>query len=80
MYYYSFSEQNPLVELLKYAIWFAKEKADFDVFNCLSIMDNHQFIQELKFGCGDGTLSFYLYNYKIKDMYLPPSMVGTVLV
>ena len=65
---------------MKFAIWYAKEKAGMDVFNCLSIMDNAQFIQELKFGCGDGTLNFYLYNYKIKDMYLPPSLVGTVLV
>lgn len=80
MYYYSFSEQNSLLEIMKFAIWYAKEKAGFDVFNCLSIMDNAQFIQELKFGCGDGTLNFYLYNYKIKDMYLPPSLVGTVLV
>lgn len=80
LYYYSFSEQNSLLEIMKFAIWYAKEKAGFDVFNCLSIMDNAQFIQELKFGCGDGTLNFYLYNYKIKDMYLPPSLVGTVLV
>ena len=65
---------------MKYAIWYAKEQGDFDVFNCLSIMDNAQFIEALKFGCGDGTLNFYLYNYKVKDMYMAPSLVGTVLV
>ena len=80
MYYYSFSDQNPLVEIMKYALWYAKEQANFDVFNCLSIMDNALFLNELLFGCGDGTLSFYLYNYKVKDNYLPPNMVGTVLV
>lgn len=37
---------------------------EFDVFNCLTLMHNKTFIEELKFGAGDGELQFYLYNWK----------------
>jgi len=40
----------------------------FDVFNCLDLMDNSLFIEELKFGAGDGHLNYYLYNWKCRDM------------
>ncbi len=36
----------------------------FDVFNALSLMDNALFLEELKFGPGDGQLHFYLFNYR----------------
>lgn len=39
-------------------------KAGFDVFNALSILDNHLFLDDLKFGPGDGFLNYYLYNYR----------------
>jgi len=38
--------------------------AGFDVFNALSLMDNMQFVDELKFGKGDGLLNYYLYNWR----------------
>ncbi|OSD08620.1 N-myristoyl transferase [Trametes coccinea BRFM310] len=38
--------------------------ADFDVFNALTLMDNACFLQDLKFGQGDGLLNFYLYNWR----------------
>lgn len=40
------------------------KKNKFDVFNCVSIMDNSLFVEEQKFGGGDGQLHYYLYNYK----------------
>ncbi|PNH44318.1 hypothetical protein VD0004_g3333 [Verticillium dahliae] len=36
----------------------------FDVFNALSIMDNGLFLEQQKFGPGDGQLHFYLFNYR----------------
>lgn len=40
-------------------------KADnVDVFNCLTSQDNPLFVQECKFGAGDGYLNYYLFNYK----------------
>ncbi|KAI0362380.1 N-myristoyl transferase [Trametes cingulata] len=40
------------------------EKAGFDVFNALTLMDNVCFLRDLKFGQGDGLLNFYLYNWR----------------
>lgn len=35
-----------------------------DVFNALTSQDNALFLEDLKFGPGDGFLNFYLFNYK----------------
>lgn len=40
------------------------KKHKFDVFNALSLMDNGLFLDDLKFGAGDGQLHYYLFNYK----------------
>ncbi|EAW10274.1 glycylpeptide N-tetradecanoyltransferase swoF [Aspergillus clavatus NRRL 1] len=40
------------------------KKAKFDVFNALTLHDNPLFLEQLKFGAGDGQLHFYLYNYR----------------
>ena len=55
---------NNLNEVMKLALVKAKEQ-DFDVFNALDIMDNGTFLEELKFGVGDGYLYYYLYNWRI---------------
>ncbi|VDD90603.1 unnamed protein product [Enterobius vermicularis] len=52
-------------------------KAGFDVFNALDLMDNSEFLEDLKFGIGDGNLQYYLYNWKCPDMV--PGKVGLVL-
>ncbi|KAI0595493.1 acyl-CoA N-acyltransferase [Biscogniauxia sp. FL1348] len=36
----------------------------FDVCNALSLMDNGLFLEEQKFGPGDGQLHYYLFNYR----------------
>lgn len=56
---------------------FAKE-ADFDVFNCLDVMENKKFLENLKFGIGDGLLHYYLFNWRIRD--IGPEDLGIVLV
>ncbi|KAJ3409726.1 hypothetical protein HDV05_004283 [Chytridiales sp. JEL 0842] len=53
--------------ILKDALIQAKNNG-FDVFNCLNLMHNTQFIDELKFGKGDGQLHYYLYNYRCRDV------------
>ncbi|KAG1877950.1 N-myristoyl transferase [Suillus subalutaceus] len=40
------------------------DQAKFDVFNALTLMDNCSFLENLKFGAGDGLLNFYLYNWR----------------
>ncbi|EXJ81427.1 glycylpeptide N-tetradecanoyltransferase [Capronia epimyces CBS 606.96] len=42
------------------------KKAKFDVFNALTLHDNPMFLEQLKFGAGDGQLHHYLYNWRTK--------------
>ena len=35
-----------------------------DVFNALNQMENETFLSKLKFGSGDGSLNYYLFNWK----------------
>ena len=51
-----------LNELIHDMLILAK-KYEFDVFNALTLMDNGLFLDQQKFGGGDGQLHFYLYNY-----------------
>ena len=43
-------------------------QAGFDVFNALDLMKNKSFLDNLKFGIGDGNLQYYLYNWKCPAM------------
>ncbi|KAK9462137.1 acyl-CoA N-acyltransferase [Lipomyces oligophaga] len=52
-----------LMDLFNDALILAK-RLDFDVFNALTLLDNPLFLEELKFGGGDGYLHYYLFNYK----------------
>jgi glycylpeptide N-tetradecanoyltransferase len=44
----------------------------------LDLLDNHNIISDLKFGVGDGTLQYYVYNWQCAEM--PPADVGLVLL
>ncbi|ETI29156.1 hypothetical protein G647_01609 [Cladophialophora carrionii CBS 160.54] len=44
------------------------KKAKFDVFNALTLHDNPLFLEQLKFGAGDGQLHHYLYNWRTKTI------------
>jgi glycylpeptide N-tetradecanoyltransferase len=55
--------QKHLGALVQDALILAR-KAGFDVFNALTLLDNSMFLEDLKFGAGDGHLNYYLFNYK----------------
>lgn len=55
--------KSRLDQLVNDALILAK-KAKFDVFNALSLMDNALFLEQQKFGPGDGSLHYYLFNYR----------------
>lgn len=65
--FYYFANANPLTELMRDALIVAKQH-DFDVFNCLNIMNNDEFVDKLMFGIGDGKLHYYLYNWQCRSM------------
>jgi glycylpeptide N-tetradecanoyltransferase len=75
--YYNVSNTVSSEELMRNALILAKQR-EFDVFNALDIMENEQFLKNLKFGIGDGNLHYYLYNWRIPEC--KPSQIGIVLV
>jgi glycylpeptide N-tetradecanoyltransferase len=75
--YYNVAGEHSLEDLMKDALIIAKQKG-YDVFNALNVQENESFMDELKFGVGDGNLHYYLYNWRIHQ--LKPKDVGMVLV
>ncbi|RKO90580.1 type-i n-myristoyltransferase with bound myristoyl-CoA and inhibitor ddd85646 [Blyttiomyces helicus] len=61
------ADMKRLQTLIKDALILAK-KSNHDVFNCLDLGQNGTFIEDLKFGRGDGNLHYYLYNYRCKPV------------
>ncbi|KAK8729301.1 hypothetical protein OTU49_008752, partial [Cherax quadricarinatus] len=74
--FYNVSSATPWKVLMKDALVTAKN-SDYDVFNALDLMENSEFLEELKFGQGDGNLQYYLYNWRCPKMV--PQKVGLVL-
>ncbi|XP_037795690.1 glycylpeptide N-tetradecanoyltransferase-like [Penaeus monodon] len=71
--FYNVSTATPWKILMKDVLITAKN-SEFDVFNALDLMENSQFLDELKFGQGDGNLQYYLYNWRCPNM--TPQKVG----
>ncbi|SAM06982.1 hypothetical protein [Absidia glauca] len=66
-----------LNELVLDALIMAK-RFGFDVMNGLQLMDNGLFLQQQKFGAGDGFLNYYLYNWRCPDV--EDNKVGLVML
>merc|ERR1712151_1397545 len=75
--YWNVATTVSLAELMYDALILAKQQ-DFDVFNALNVMENDQFLKDLKFGIGDGFLQYYLYNWKCPK--IEPCGIGLVLL
>lgn len=76
LFYYA-TTKNTLTDLVRDLLISAKND-EFDVFNCLDILENQKFLEELKFGIGDGNLFYYLYNYKCPE--IKPDKLGLVML
>ncbi|KAJ1948661.1 glycylpeptide N-tetradecanoyltransferase [Linderina macrospora] len=66
-----------LVQLMQDMLVLAKA-AGFDVVNCLHMMDNREFLEEVGFGPGDGFLRYYFYNWRARAF--DPSKIGLVML
>ena len=75
--YYCVNMTGPVGAVVSDLLVMAK-KHHYDVFNCLEIMDNSTFLQDLKFGPGDGLLHYYLFNWAMPA--ITPDKLGLVLV
>ena len=65
--YYMVPGKYSAKELMKDALIAAKNKG-YDVFNCLDVQENKQFLEELQFGIGDGHLHYYFYNWRVQKL------------
>jgi glycylpeptide N-tetradecanoyltransferase len=75
--FYNVATTLSWVDLMKDALILAQQ-AGADVFNALNLMDNEEFLAQLKFGMGDGNLQYYIYNWACPEM--KPDKVGIVLL
>jgi len=74
--FYNVAKKNDLSDLMHDALVIAKND-NYDVFNALNLMNNGTFLEDLKFGIGDGNLNYYLYNWKCPS--IEPEKIGLVL-
>ncbi|KNC49571.1 glycylpeptide N-tetradecanoyltransferase [Thecamonas trahens ATCC 50062] len=75
--YYNVATSVELKTLMNDALILANS-AGFDVFNALDLMDNADFLTDLKFGKGDGHLQYYTFNWRTAPT--TPSKIGLVLL
>lgn len=74
-YLYYRTDRN-LIEMISDLMCFAKSEG-CDVFNCLNIMGNSEFLDKLGFERGTGHLRYYLYNWRTQ--WIEPNEVFFVL-
>lgn len=77
LFYYGVSDTTKLEPIVQALLTKAKE-AGFDVFNALDIMDNQVFLKALNFAIGDGSLHYYLYNWKTS--LITPDKIGVAML
>ncbi|KAA0192750.1 Glycylpeptide N-tetradecanoyltransferase, partial [Fasciolopsis buskii] len=75
--FYNAATVTPWPALIQDMLIMAKQ-LKFDVFNALDLMENKKFLEELKFGVGDGNLHYYLYNWRCPSAQ--PPEVGKLIV
>lgn len=75
--YYSCARTVPLKSLF-YEALIAAKNANFDVFNTVDILNNSEFLSDLKFCPGDGKLHYYFYNWSYPSV--EANKVGLVML
>eukprot|EP00536_Pseudo-nitzschia_multiseries_P002630 jgi/Psemu1/184004/e_gw1.35.192.1 len=75
--FYNVATTTSLTDLMRDALSLANATG-VDVFNALNLMENQEFLEELKFGKGDGNLQYYVYNWSSPSM--KPTDLGLVLL
>lgn len=66
--FYYFAESKESLRSLMAECLCVCSSLGYDVFNALNIMDNWDFFRELGFISGDGSLNYYLYNWKTSSI------------
>lgn len=77
--FYTVANTTPLQQLMQDAMIMAVHKG-YDVFNALDLLENASFLKDLKFGVGDGTLQYYLYNWRMTGTPIAAAETGLILL
>jgi len=77
-YCYYYAHTTISLETLIQNLLIESNNQKCDVFNCLDIMDNVSFFENLKFDIGTGNLNYYLYNYGLGKCN--PNDVGVIFL
>jgi hypothetical protein len=77
--FYTVARTVPLAQLMQDAMVLAVGKG-YDVFNALDLLENETFLKALKFGVGDGTLQYYLYNWRVGGTPFAANETGLILL
>merc|ERR1712238_280682 len=75
--YYNVATSMTLSDLMRDALILANATG-IDVYSALNLMENETFLEELKFGKGDGVLQYYVYNWSAPSM--KSADIGLVLL
>lgn len=75
--YYHVAQSVSLTQLMNDLLIVAQQKG-FDVCNLVGVQENEDFINDLKFGVGDGCLHYYFYNWSYPP--IKPSRVGLFML
>lgn len=75
--YYNVATTMSLTDLMRDGLILANATGA-DVYNALNLMENGEFLTELKFGKGDGNLQYYVYNWSSPSM--KSADVGLILL
>jgi len=71
--------KHSVEELTRQLLILAK-RSGHDVVNALDLLDNTtEMFEKLKFGQGDGTLHYYLYNWRVGHELMPKD-VGLIML
>lgn len=76
--YYNIANTVSMYDLFREALVVARDQG-YDVFNALDLMENEEVFGDLKFGIGDGHLQYYLYNWRVREVF-HPGEIGLVLL
>ena len=69
--YYNFATTMSYIDLIQNSLIVA-HKLNYDVYNCLDIMNNKTVFVDLHFMIGDGHLNYYFYNWGLAKETIPP--------
>ena len=79
LFYYGLTE-NTLEDVVKQALYIARDTMECDAFSCMTVMDNKPelMVEKLGFLPGDGALHWYLVNWSLGNNKIESNDIGTM--